>query len=106
MSQCAQCPVVERKHSKWLHLVWNKQTVSSSVNTVTDLSSSTAGNEMESFRYTAFRTPSRTVYLPTVAVAVNGVRVYAMLDSCSTDSFVSESFAARLNLKEKRTIMS
>ena len=41
----------------------------------------------------------RTVYLPTVAVEVNGVHVYAMLDNCSTDSFITKSLASRLQLR-------
>ena len=36
-----------------------------------------------------------------MAVTVNGVCAYAMLDSCSTDSFVTESLASHLNLTGK-----
>ena len=98
------CPVPNcgRKYSKFLHLVKDKQTVDNSVNAeVTVSPSPAADSETESHSYAASSARGRTVYLPTVAIMVNGVRAYAMLDSCSTDSVVTESLASRLNLTGK-----
>ena len=36
-----------------------------------------------------------------IAVEMNGIRVYAMLDSCSVDSSIAESRASRMRLPDE-----
>ena len=111
-SQCS-VPNCGLKHSKFLHVARENRFSSESASTSVNPASSSHNNqngassnlvvsdtELSSVNCGASSTRrGRTVYLPTVAVEVNGVQVYAMLDNCSTDSFITESLASRLQLR-------
>ena len=47
-------------------------------------------------------THGANVYLPMVAVKVNGERVLALLDNGSTDTYMSQTLASRLGLSGEK----
>ena len=90
------CPVANcgKRHSKFIHAdvtpgANGSRNVSvggatgGSDNSVTNGSTSAFGN---------------SVYLPIVPLCVNGVKVFALLDTGSTNTFITASLAKRLNL--------
>lgn len=91
-------PNCGKKHSKFIHV--DTQQSRSDVTSV-PLSSETfeASASNASVKNNASR-----VYLPIVSVTCNGsYTAHALLDSGSTNTFISESLAKRLNLKSKKT---
>ena len=93
-------PNCNRKHSKFLHL--GKITTLETVDTLPDETSRftrAASNSSENVDSGATGAFGGTVYLPIVPIKANGVKTFALLDSGSTNSFVTEEFATKLGLE-------
>lgn len=90
-----KCSVCGRKHSRFIHI--------DSPNGVDDVSnkSEVSGNINDNVTVASTNAFGSTVYLPIVHVMVNGVRVLGLLDTGSTNTFITESLARKLQLKGK-----
>ena len=94
----AVCSVPEcgQKHSKFIHVDENVGTaVTQTISNALRNDASTAGQVINNGSVSA---SGASVYLPLVEIDVNGKRVLGLLDSGSTNTFISQSLASKLNL--------
>ena len=98
VSQCKdpiKCSVCGRKHARLIHIDCsnNRARVSDESN-VTDVT-------RDNVTVTSANALGSAVYQPIMHAVVNGVPVLGLLDTGSTNTFMTESLAARLQLKGK-----
>ena len=90
------CPVANcgKRHSKFIHTDVTPGANGSS-NVSVGGATGGSGNSVTNGSTIAF---GNSVYLPIVPLCVNGVKVFALLDTGSTNTFITASLAKRLNL--------
>ena len=92
-------PCSDKRHSKFIHVDTPVTPATSSTSsdniTVGGASSNPLTENMSRASTSAF---GNSIYIPIVPVCVNGDRVFALLDTGSTNTFVTESLAKRLKL--------
>ena len=92
-------PGCDKRHSKFIHIDTPATPATSSVFSDNSIVGCTTSNPLtENASSASTNAFGNSIYLPIVPVHVNGNRVFALLDTSSTNTFVNESLAKRLKL--------